>query len=207
MRQRRPHPGRDDGTALVRAWVALYTVGLPASMRDRRREEIDADLAEETLDAVRRGTVLGLRSRRWHRLVAGIPADLAWRWQDAPNMAARLRVARPWVPPDRWMTALLAVVAVGATGGLALVAIPLLTGAITDAVWAGSAPVAVALAATGVVIGIPITVPAPRGGAAVVIVASVLGMAVSPALWGYWTLAALAVVLRLYQASTSAHLR
>lgn len=207
MRERRLRPGRDDGTALVRAWVALYTVGLPASMRDRRREELSADLAEESIDAVRRGAVQGLWSRRFRRLVAGIPADLAWRWHDAPMMAARVQVERPWVPPDRWMTALLVVVAVSATGGLALVAIPLLTGAITDAVWAGWGPVVVALAATGVVIGIPVAVPAPRGGAAVVFAASVLGMAVAPALWGYWTLAALAVGLRLYQASTSAHLR
>ena len=31
----------------VRAWVRLYTAGLPPGLRDSRREEIDADLWEQ----------------------------------------------------------------------------------------------------------------------------------------------------------------
>ncbi len=36
---------------LVRGWVRLYTAGLPADVRDGRREEIDADLWEHAREA------------------------------------------------------------------------------------------------------------------------------------------------------------
>ena len=46
----------------VRAWVRLYTAGLPPGLRDSRREEIDADLWEQSQEAetkLRDGPSLG----------------------------------------------------------------------------------------------------------------------------------------------------
>lgn len=195
---------RDHGAVIVLAWVAAYTLGLPAVMRTRRRDEIAADLAEEGLDAVRRGTIRGLRSRRLIRLALGIPADLAWRLVDAPAMAADLRIARPWVPPTRWSLALLAIVAVCAAGGFVLVAVPMLSGSLAPGIWGGAGPAGVAIASLGVLVGIVAAVPAPRGATGVVVIASALGMVVAPAVWGCWSLAVVAALVRLYQAETGA---
>jgi hypothetical protein len=61
-------------------WVAAYTLGLPADVRERRRAEIESDLWEEQCAFSREGrsysstAVLTL-----DRAVRGIPADLSWR--------------------------------------------------------------------------------------------------------------------------------
>jgi hypothetical protein len=65
---------------LVRRWVRLYTRGLPAELRDGRRNEIDADLWSQLEEAA----LLGRTSRSTNteiliRWLAGIPADLSWR--------------------------------------------------------------------------------------------------------------------------------
>ena len=61
-------------------WVRLYTIALPAHLRNDRWMDIRSHLWEQTQEATR----LGLQPRQvaWltlRRLVAGIPADLAWR--------------------------------------------------------------------------------------------------------------------------------
>ena len=66
--------------ALVRAWVRLYTSGLPAPLRDARRDEVDDDLWCEHAEA----TALGRSARSLGadlvlRLLFGIPADISWR--------------------------------------------------------------------------------------------------------------------------------
>ena len=69
---------------LVRGWVRLYTAGLPADVRDARREEIDGDLWEQAREAAlmaRPTSTLG-----WQvglRLLLGVPADLLWRFDRA----------------------------------------------------------------------------------------------------------------------------
>ncbi len=78
---------RGDGSAVVRGWVAVYTLGLPAAIGARRRSEVAGDLADETVDAVRRGETADLRRRRLVRWFAGIPDDLTWRFVDAPELA------------------------------------------------------------------------------------------------------------------------
>ena len=65
---------------LVRGWVRLYTSGLPAEVRDGRREEIDGDLWEQVRDAMEIGRVPRyLRSDVLVRWLLGVPADLSWR--------------------------------------------------------------------------------------------------------------------------------
>jgi hypothetical protein len=65
---------------LVRGWVNVYTRGLPAELRDARRDEVDDDLWCEHEEAAAIG-----RSRRsldvdlGLRLVFGVPADISWR--------------------------------------------------------------------------------------------------------------------------------
>jgi len=66
--------------SLARAWTATYTRGLPADMRDGRREEIDCDLWEhQRLADLARVTTSGTALEILLRLVLGIPADLLWR--------------------------------------------------------------------------------------------------------------------------------
>ena len=65
---------------LVRRWVLLYTAGLPADVRDARREEIDADLWEHAREAALMARPTStLRSQVALRLLLGIAADVAWR--------------------------------------------------------------------------------------------------------------------------------
>ena len=146
-----------DGSAMVLGWVAVYTAGLPAAMRVRRREEVASDLREESLDAVRRGDAHGLWQRS-RRLVEGIPADLAWRVFDAPDMAADLRLPMPWIPRTRWSSVLLAIVAIGTAGGLAVVAVPYLAGT-ADGAWAGWFRPGFMVACCGVLVAIPASRP------------------------------------------------
>ncbi len=64
----------------VRAWVRLYTAGLPSGLRDSRREEIDADFWDQSQEAEtvqRDGPPLATHLLlRW---LLGLPDDLIWR--------------------------------------------------------------------------------------------------------------------------------
>jgi hypothetical protein len=65
---------------LVRRWVALYTRGLPADIRDARREEIAADLWSQAQDAERIDGSTGAPSDEvLGRLLFGLWADVTWR--------------------------------------------------------------------------------------------------------------------------------
>ncbi len=75
----------------VRWWVCLYTRGLPADIRDRRRSEIQSDLWEQQCDGDRAGE--SNREMAWvavHRLVRGMPADLVWRAGTGDTLAQSL---------------------------------------------------------------------------------------------------------------------
>lgn len=61
---------------LARRWVAIYTVGMPADTRDRRREEIAGDLWEQQhAEAADHRSAAALAVR----LIFGMPADCLWR--------------------------------------------------------------------------------------------------------------------------------
>jgi hypothetical protein len=66
--------------SLTRAWVHLYTRGLPEAVRTGRRAEIESDLWEHdqwrTADGIGPGRVA---FEIVTRLAAGMAADLAWR--------------------------------------------------------------------------------------------------------------------------------
>jgi hypothetical protein len=65
--------------ALVRRWVALYTVGLPRDLRDMRRAEIEDDLWSEAHDKLVDATDSGTSGEVLARLVFGMWADITWR--------------------------------------------------------------------------------------------------------------------------------
>jgi hypothetical protein len=77
---------------LVRRWVGIYTRGLPAEIRQDRRDEIDDDLWSQLQDAAESVRAdQSLTGEIAIRLVFGIPADLSWR--AAQRHAARKQVA------------------------------------------------------------------------------------------------------------------
>jgi uncharacterized membrane protein len=63
--------------ALVRRWVALYTLGAPEPAGSDRRAELESDLYEhrKALQSSGRGATGAVAGR----IVRGIPSDLAWR--------------------------------------------------------------------------------------------------------------------------------
>lgn len=67
--------------AAARAWVRLYTLGLPATAKSERREEIDSDIFEHRREADRTGARFPLELLL--RVVLGVPADLSWRAERA----------------------------------------------------------------------------------------------------------------------------
>jgi hypothetical protein len=173
-------------------------------MRERRRSEVAGDLADETLDAIRRGDRRGLFRQRLVRLALGIPADLSWRLVDAPLVARELYGPTPWVPLTRWTLALTGIVATIAAGGLAIVTIPVLTGQARPDLWPGWGPVGFAIGSAVVLVGVLASVFWPRLGAALLVPGAVLGLLAAPWLWGSWLLAVIAGAARAYQAQTDA---
>ena len=111
-------------------------------------------------------------------------------------MAEDLRLPMPWIPLTRWSSVLLAIVAIGTAGGLAVVAVPYLAGT-ADGAWAGWGPFGFMVACCGVLVAIPASVPWPSRGVAIVIPSVALGLVAAPLLWGCWALAAFAVAARL----------
>lgn len=116
---------------VVAWWVRLYTAGLPASVARRRREEINADLANH----IAHDRSDGVQETRIARSIAsrmlrGAFADVAWRGHE-------LRTARTRSTKEQTMTSTFArpVLRVSAFV-LAVLAIPLVGTALSeDVVW------------------------------------------------------------------------
>jgi hypothetical protein len=72
--------------------VRLYTWGLPEDLASTRRDELESDLVEHSLDA-QRGHVSAsrLNAEILARVLVGIPADLSWR--HATRQPRRLTLA------------------------------------------------------------------------------------------------------------------
>jgi hypothetical protein len=106
---------------VVRRWVALYTHGLPADLRDRRFLELESDVWEHLHDADEPNASRAV----YGRFLRGIPADVWWRYhtlleprgarQRSQKMTTSLRSSW-WVI----LTAILGVVPLGI--GLAMMA-------------------------------------------------------------------------------------
>lgn len=71
----------------VRWWVRLYTAGLEPSVRDRRRDEIDADLWDQVDGQAGNGrTAAAITMAVWLRWLSGVPDDVFWR-REQPRAA------------------------------------------------------------------------------------------------------------------------
>lgn len=77
-------------TRLIALWVRLYTLGLPAAVRERRAGELAADLHEQ-LAHERAGGIPGWRTalHLLSRAVRGAAADVSWRGAHARAAGAR----------------------------------------------------------------------------------------------------------------------
>jgi hypothetical protein len=201
MAAARPTARMGDGASVVRGWVSLYTLGLPAALRDRRRGEVDADLAEEAIDLVRRGHDRSLGLERARRLVIGIPSDLVWRFVDAPAMARDRGLEGEWVPLNRWTTMMLTVIAIGSAAAFLVLALPIVSGRTSADAWPGIGPGGFFVATAGIFVASLAAVPWPVRGLGVAILAAVVGLVAVPWLWGCWLLAVVGIGVRVYQAS------
>lgn len=78
---------------LVRRWTRLYTSGVPAEERERRREEIAADLHDQ-LEHERAQGVADRRIARalLARTLRGLAADVSWRGHHAGSLGAIVAV-------------------------------------------------------------------------------------------------------------------
>ena len=75
--------------AVVRAWTCAYTWGLPAALRDARRDEIESDLWESAHDRDRPAAAAALQMVA--RMLIGMPDDVGWRSEQIGT-----RVSRRW---------------------------------------------------------------------------------------------------------------
>jgi hypothetical protein len=62
------------GERLVERWVRLYTIALPHHLRNDRLDEVRSDLWEDRACGSSDSTLI-------RRAVAGVGADMAWRWK------------------------------------------------------------------------------------------------------------------------------
>ena len=76
-------------TSTVRAWTRTYTRGLPATVRDARRQEVDSDLWESEHDPDARGSSVPIRIVA--RLIIGMVDDLRWRFEHVEPEPGRSR--------------------------------------------------------------------------------------------------------------------
>lgn len=180
----------------VLAWVDLYTRGLAAERRDRRREEVAADLADEAwFDDDGRGVAVEHLSR----LVRGMPSDIAWRLFDARAMRpAPLGEPRAGAP-SRSASVLLVVVALLSLGGLAIGVRALADLAADPGRWTGWGPYGFVVGTALVLVGSTIALPMPRLGSVLALAGWAVGLASSPWLLAFWMLVPLAVGMRLHR--------
>ena len=91
--------------ALARAWVRMYTRGVPAAVRDARRAEIECDLWEQPHEERALGQpVFATASRVLGRVLRGVPSDLSWRLEHRARGRAsrRLRGVAVAARRHRW---------------------------------------------------------------------------------------------------------
>ena len=90
----------------IRAWVRLYTGGLPAEVRAARRDEIDDDVWCHLGDAADNGrSGRGVDGELLTRWVLGIPADVGWSLDQRARSASAARIERSPSMTDRTLGA------------------------------------------------------------------------------------------------------
>ena len=78
---------------LVGRWVRAYTRSLPSVVAERRIDELEADLYDQITTERAQGIADGQIARSiLSRMVRGIGADIAWRWDAARPARPRHRI-------------------------------------------------------------------------------------------------------------------
>ena len=115
---------------LVLRWVAVYTRGLPADVRQDRRDEIADDLWSQRDDAAESGRAdRSVSGEILARLLLGIPADVGWRLeQRAPGVRQ--------APATNPTTGSRAVAVLAILGGIGWLIWPILQAIYGEAAWA-----------------------------------------------------------------------
>lgn len=68
---------------LVRGWTWLYTCRLDPAVRDERRSEVESDLWESQVDALRQHRKpVAVAAEILCRLLLGMPDDVMWRFEN-----------------------------------------------------------------------------------------------------------------------------
>ena len=91
------HPSRETlAASIARAWMRLYTIGLPDGARERREQQLDSDLWEHQVDRLGADVAPGMVGLEvLGRTVRGMPADLLWRFQlEGPKMDIKIPFER-----------------------------------------------------------------------------------------------------------------
>ena len=75
---------QDIAPAFARAWLRLYTSGMPADLRDARHADVNTDLWEHQQDAQGDGpSPVAIAAEVLLRTLVGVPDDLGWRREAA----------------------------------------------------------------------------------------------------------------------------
>ena len=147
-------PG-DRSVSVIRAWVALYTRGLPEPLAEARRAVIDGDLWDEAEAARWLDETSGLPRQRWSRWVRGLPADISWRIELQGRIANRPRRIDMRISKVQ-------LAAIGVVGILYAVMIVGLMASPSFREWAGMPVATLGLGISFV--GLLLAIPRPQGG-------------------------------------------
>ena len=187
----------DVSSVTVRRWVGIYTRGLPAEVRDRRREEVAADLADEFDEADRTGSAADLRFIRLSRLVRGIPSDLSWRLAEGRRRADPQGKERQSMPASRLSLVLLGAVALLAAIGLVLSMQTIVTLGDDPDRWQSWGLYGFVAGTAAVIVGAVLAARRPLPGGVVALVGALVGALATPWLLIFWILVPIAVASRL----------
>lgn len=184
-----PRAVGDRSASAIRAWVAVYTKGLPASQAADRQALIEADLWDETVAAEWMGDTSSLARQRLSRWARGVPADVTWRLEQRrmTRMPRRtdMRISKGQLAAIGVVTALYVVMAIG------LLASP------DFREWAG---MEVSILGFGLsVVGLLLAIPRPQAGLVVGMMGIGLAFVMMPWLFPFYLPLPLVLGYRLYR--------
>ncbi len=173
-----PHLVPDDRTAsAIRAWVAVYTKGLPAADASERRVLIEADLWDEAQAADWMGETSGLARQRLSRLVRGVPADVTWRLEQQRRITKMPRRTEMRISKGQ-------LAAIGAVTILYVVMVVGLLASPSFREWAG---MGVSILGLGLsIVGLLLAIPRPQAGFAVGMIGTGLAFLAMPWLFPFF---------------------
>jgi preprotein translocase subunit Sss1 len=157
--------------SVVRAWVGLYTKGLPESAAEERRALIEADLWDEASAAHRLGEASGLGRQRFSRLVRGVPADLTWRLEQQRRITRMPRRTDMRISIGQ-------LVAIGVVAVLQVGMLVSLLSSPSFRAWSEMGPAAVGIGIS--IVGLVIAIPRPQAGFVIGVAGTLIAVIAMP---------------------------